>query len=385
MQQVALQWLIYQLTNSAFLLGLIGAIGSLPMVLFSIPGGVAADRLEKRRIILVTQSTAMLLAFILAALTGAHWIRPWQIALIAVCGGSVMAFDMPARQAFIVDMVGKEDLMNAIALNSSIFNSARIIGPVIAGVLLASVGAVWCFFANGLSFLAVIAGLLLMRIPYVLREKRKTGMWEDALGGFSYLRTNRTVLRIALLLGVFSIFGWSYAVLMPIFARDVLHSGARGFGILMTCNGIGALIGALTVASLSAYPRRGRLFLGGAFVLAVSLAGFSLSRSFILSAVLLAFAGLGGITMMATANTMIQLSVPDEVRGRIMGVWALVFAGSTPLSNFLAGTSAHYLGAPTTVGINAAATGLIVLGAIIFAHRERNAGGNPPAAASSGA
>jgi len=373
MQITALSWLTYQLTHSPFLLGLIGALGSLPMLVFAIPGGVLADRLEKRRIILFTQSSAMVLAFVLAALTGLQWIRVWHIALLAALGGAVMACDMPARQAFVIEMVERRDLMNAIALNSSIFNGARAIGPAIAGALVASVGAAWCFFINGLSFVAVLIGLLLMRFPARPRREITTSPLADAVGGLRYLRTNSTVMGLAALLGAISMFGWSYAVLMPVFARDVLHMGPQGLGYLMAATGVGALIGALTVASLSGYPLP-RLLFGGAFTMAAALLGFSFSHTFALSLVLLAGAGFGGVMFMATANTAFQTSVPDEVRGRIMGVWGIVFAGSAPLGSLQAGTLAQYLGAPAAVRIGACvAAGATITALVALRRRQKRA------------
>jgi MFS family permease len=356
MQQMALAWLVYQLTNSALLLGIIGGIGSLPMALFSLLGGVVADRVNKRRVLLVTQSAMMLLAFVLAGLTGAGWIRAWQVAVLAAFSGTTMAFDMPARQAFVVEMVGREDLMNAIALNSSIFNSARIIGPALAGILVARLGPAWCFFVNGLSFLAVIVGLLLMRFQPQAARTRVRGIVADSLEGLRYVRTNRMVLGLSALLAVFSIFGWSYNVLMPIFARDILRAGAQGLGLLMTSSGIGALVGALLVASLGGYPRRERILFGGGFLLSAAAAGFAFSRMLHLSMAILAVAGLGGVAVMSVANTLIQMSVPDHMRGRVMGVWALVNAGSAPLGSFQAGTLAQYLTAPVAVVIGAAIT-----------------------------
>ncbi|HUT75276.1 MAG TPA: MFS transporter [Armatimonadota bacterium] len=369
MQNLALSWLIYQLTNSAFLLGVISSLGSLPMALFAIPGGVLADRVDRRRIMLVTQSSAMVLAFVLAALTGGHWIRVWQVAVLAVFSGTVMACDMPARQAFVVEMVAREDLMNAIALNSSIFNAGRIIGPSIAGALVAVVGVAWCFFINGLSFIAVLVALVLMRIPRRPRRPEVTGVMADALGGLRYVRSNSTVLRMAVMLAVFSIFGWSYAVLMPVFARDVLHVGARGLGYLMTSSGVGALAGALTVASGSGRHLR-RLLFGGAVLMSASLVAFSFSRVLPLSALLLALVGMGGLAFMSAANTTIQLSVPDEVRGRMMGVWGLVIAGTAPLGSLQAGAMAEYLGAPAAVRLGACIMAAATLAAIVVVRRR---------------
>jgi MFS family permease len=378
MQQMALAWLVYQLTNSALLLGIIGGIGSLPMALFSLLGGVVADRVNKRRVLLVTQSAMMLLAFVLAGLTGAGWIRAWQVAVLAAFSGTTMAFDMPARQALVVEMVGREDLMNAIALNSSIFNSARIIGPSLAGILVARLGPAWCFFVNGLSFLAVIVGLLLMRFQPQAARTRVRGIVEDSLEGLRYVRTNRMVLGLSALLAVFSIFGWSYNVLMPIFARDILRAGAQGLGLLMTSSGVGALVGALLVASLGGYPRRERILFGGGFLLSAAAAGFAFSRLLHLSMAILAVAGLGGVAVMSVANTLIQMSVPDHMRGRVMGVWALVNAGSAPLGSFQAGTLAQYLTAPVAVVIGAAITLAGTAAAAIGWRRLRGDKPRPP-------
>lgn len=373
MQNMALPWLVYQMTNSAFLLGVIASLGTLPMLAFAIPGGVLADRVSKRRILLTTQSCAMLFAFVLSLLTLAHWIQVWHIAVLALLGGIVFAFDMPARQAFVVEMASRRDLMNAIALNSSIFNSARIIGPSIGGALVASIGAGWCFFVNGWSFVAVLIGLLLMRFPPQPRREFTTTPVSDAIGGLRYLRTNATVMGLAALLAVINIFGWSYGVIMPIFAKVVLRVGASGFGYLMTANGVGALIGALIVATLARRPSPRMLF-GGAFLLAAALVGFSFSRSFPLSLALLALVGLGGIAFMSTANSTFQLSVPDEVRGRIMGVWGLVMAGTGPLASLQIGALAEYLSAPDAVLIGACITAIGTLAALVAWQRRRHRG-----------
>jgi MFS family permease len=373
MQNMALPWLVYDLTKSAFLLGLISSLGMLPMLLFAIPGGVLADRVSKRRILLTTQSCAMLFAFVLSLLTLAHWIHVWHIAALALLGGIVFAFDMPARQAFVVEMADRRDLMNAIALNSSIFNSARIFGPAVAGVLVASIGPGWCFFVNGWTFVAVLIGLLLMRFPPQAPRHFDTTPLADAIGGLRYLRSNATVMNLAVLLAVMTLFGWSYAVLMPVFATTVLGAGARGLGYLMTANGVGALIGALTVATLAGRPNPRMLF-AGALLLVAALIGFSFSRSLPLSLFLLALVGLGGIAFMSTANSTFQLSVPDEVRGRIMGVWGLVMAGTGPIGSLQIGALAEYLGAPNAVLIGACITGVGTLVALVAWQRRRGRG-----------
>jgi MFS family permease len=371
MQQMALSWLVYDLTHSAFLLGTIGAIGSLPTALFALLGGAVADRVNKRRLLVATQSVAMTLAFVLTVLTATGWVRVWHVGVLAALGGLNMAFDMPTRQAFVVEMVGREDLMNAIALNSSIFNSARIVGPAIAGVLVAKLGPAWCFFANGLSFLAVIGGLLAMQFEPRGEARRSRGVVADTAEGLRYVRSNQRVLGLAALLALVSVFGWSYGVLMPVFARDILHRGAQGLGYLMTANGVGALVGALLVASLGSYPYRERVLFGGGILLSLAAASFALSRSLHLSLFILAFAGLGGVALMSVANTLLQTSVPDHMRGRVMGVWALVFAGSTPIGSFQAGALAQYLTAPTAVLIGAGATFTGVMVAMLAWWRRR--------------
>lgn len=373
MEQMAMSWLAYQLTNSALFLGVASTVGTLPILLFAIPGGVLADRVNKRRLLIYTQIALMACSLMLAALIFTHLIRPWQILLLAFCAGTALSFDMPTRQAFVPELVGREELMNAIALNSSIFNGARIVGPAVAGIVVASLGLAWCFLINAVSFLAVIAGLLLMQVPpKVARIGQQTNLFEDALGGLRYLWQHQRVRAIAALMAVFSIFGWTYSVLMPVFARDILHAGARGLSLLMTSNGIGAFIGALIVASIGNYPRRGRLLLGGALLLGLAGLGFAYSHSFIVSALLLALAGFGGVALMSSANTMIQLAVTDEMRGRIMGVWSLVFIGSTPVGSLLAGLLAKYWNAPAAVMVGAGVTILTALLAGVIIIRRRN-------------
>ena len=249
MQNAAQGWLIYQLTGSKILLGVVAAAGSAPMVVFSIWGGWLADHYPKRSVLVVTQSISMVLAFVLTAVVWTGVVQPWHIIVIALLSGVVLAFDMPSRQSFMMEMTSRDDLMNAISLNSSIVNGARIIGPAVAGVVIARAGMTLCFLLNGLSFLAVIAGLLLMRLPPHVRLAQTEAAWRQALGGFSYVRGNFRVLVLMSLFAVVGVFGWSYSVLMPAFARDVLHMGARGYGVLMASGGAGALAAALLLAT----------------------------------------------------------------------------------------------------------------------------------------
>jgi len=260
MQNTAQGWLVYQLTGSKLLLGVVAAVGSTPMMLFSIWGGSVADRHSKRRIILYTQTGMLLLAFVFAGLVWSGLIRPWHILVLAALGGLAMAFDMPARQAFMVEMTNREDLINAISLNSSIVNGARVVGPSLAGFLMARVGIEMCFFLNGLSFLAVIAGLWMMRLPRFIPPARPSSAWAHVVEGFAYVWQHSRMRTILILFAIVGIFGWSYSVLMPAFARDVLHVGQTGYGVLLSANGIGALLGALTVATIG--NQGNRRFLG---------------------------------------------------------------------------------------------------------------------------
>src|SRR5579863_8758044 len=249
MQTVAQSWLVYRMTNSAFLLGLVGFASQIPVFVMAPIGGIVADRHNRRRVVIATQTASMILAGVLAALTLSHVIQVWQIMVLASALGVVNAFDIPARQSFLIDMVGREDLMNAIALNSSMFNGARIIGPAVAGILVASIGEGWCFFANAVSYIAVIAGLLLMRIEHAAKLAQEGSPVQLILEGFAFARNTGPIRAILLLLGMVSFVGMPYTVLMPVFADKILHGGARALGILMCSTGVGALLGAASLAA----------------------------------------------------------------------------------------------------------------------------------------
>lgn len=361
MQNTAQGWLVYQLTNSKLLLGAVAAVGSAPMMFFSIWGGSVADRHPKRGILLWTQSAMMVPAFALAALVWGNLVRPWHILALAALGGVAMAFDMPARQAFMVEMTSREDLMNAVSLNSSIVNGARVVGPAVAGFLMAQAGLGMCFFLNGLSFLAVIAGLLLMRLPRFVPPAAPESTWRHALEGLAYVAKHRRVRSLLLLFGVVGVFGWSYSVLMPAFARDVLHVGEGGYGALLSANGIGALCGALAVATFGQRVRRRLLVFGGLGVFSAMLLLLAVTTSYFLALVWLAIAGWGMLLYFSTTNTLIQTSVADEMRGRVMGIWALVFGGMLPLGGLEAGTLSNWLGVPLTVAVGALVCGAAAL------------------------
>jgi MFS family permease len=354
MQSVAQAWLVYRLTGSSLLLGVVGFASQIPIFLLSPLGGTVADRYNRHRVVIGTQATSMVLASILAALTLAHWLTVWEIITLASLLGVVNAFDIPARQAFLVEMVGKEDLMNAIALNSSLFNGARVVGPAIAGILVASIGEGWCFFANAVSFIAVIAGLLMMKIT-PRKKERYARMIEHIAEGFQYARRTAPVRNLLLLVGIISLAGVPYTVLMPIFAARIFHGGARELGILLGATGVGAVVGALTLASRTGVKGLGRFAAFAAAGFGASLIVFAFSRNFIFSIIVLMPVGFALMTQMACANTLIQSMVPDRLRGRMMSFYSMMFMGMSPLGALSGGAVADWIGAPWAVAIGGAA------------------------------
>ena len=361
MQNTAQGWLVYELTGSKFLLGVVTAVGSAPMMLFSILGGSVADRHAKRAVVLWTQSSMMTLAFVFAALVWSGHIRPWHILVVAALRGVAMAFDMPARQSFMVEMTSRDDLMNAISLNSSMVNGARVIGPSLAGLLMAQVGIALCFFLDGLSYIAVIVGLAMMRLPRFVKPKTTGSAREHALEGLSYVWRKRRMRALLILFAIVGVFGWSYLVLMPAFATDVLHAGGQGYGVLLSANGVGALLGALTVASVAHRANRRRLVLGGLWVFSAMLMLLALVPNYYFALVFLAVGGWGMLLFFATTNTLLQTGASDAMRGRVMGVWALIFGGMMPIGGLQAGTLSHYLGVPWTLAIGGTVCALSAL------------------------
>jgi MFS family permease len=353
MQTTAQGWLVYQLTGSKILLGTVAAVGTLPMLLLSLWGGSVADRHSKRTIIFYTQTGMMLTAFVFAALVGSGHIQTWHILVLAALGGVAMAFDMPARQSFMVEMTSHEDLMNAISLNSSIVNGARVVGPAMAGFLMASVGITWCFFLNGVSFIAVIAGLLMMRLPKFVPPQKPHSTGRHILEGFKYVAGHRRVRVLLLLFTVVGVFGWSYAVLLPAYATDILHVGESSYGVLLSANGFGALLGALTVAAYGGRVRSRWLILGGLWLFSVTLALLAIVRWYPLVLLCLAVSGWGMLLYFSTTNTLIQSSVSNAMRGRVMGIWALVFGGMMPAGGIESGFLSHAVGVPSTIVVGA--------------------------------
>jgi len=370
MQTVAQSWLVYRLTGSGLKLGAVGFASQIPVFLFAPLGGIMADRYDRRRVVIATQTASMLLAFVLAALTLSGKVQVWHVFVLAALLGVVNAFDIPARQSFLVDMVGKEDLMNAIALNSSMFNGARVIGPAVAGILVAKLGEGWCFSANGVSYIAVIIGLLLMKVNAAGRVSAQTSPLEHIIEGFRFVSRTAPIRALLLLLGVVSVTGMPYVVLMPIFAARILHSGGQELasllgshdlgavrlGILMGATGVGALLGALTLAMRSGVKGLGRWVTVCCAGFGVSLMLFASSRFFWVSVVLLMPVGYFIMLQMACSNTLIQVMVPDELRGRVMAVYSMMFMGLAPIGALLGGALADRLGAPLTVAIGGLAS-----------------------------
>jgi MFS family permease len=350
MQNIAQGWLVLELTNSPFDVGLVSALGSLPILLVSLPAGVFVDRVNKHRLIVLTQALSMLQAFALAILIWTHTIALWQVAAIALFLGTVNAFDTPARQAFLVELVGKDDLMNAIALNSSAFNAARVVGPSIAGVLISAVGLGWCYFLNAVSYLAVIWGLVAMRLPPFLRPARAGG-WQQFREGARFVRRDRRVFALVGSMAAISIFGFPFLVLMPVFARDVLKVGATGLGFMMAATGVGAVAAALALAAFGPRVRKGALLHWTGPLFGAAIALFAVTRWLPLVLVILLVCGGAMILNNAVTNTLIQAIVPDGLRGRVMGFYAFVFLGLAPFGAFQAGWLAERLGAPLAVVI----------------------------------
>src|SRR6202165_2653292 len=355
MQSMAQAWLVYRLTGSSLLLGSVGFASQIPVFLVAPIGGIVADRMNRHRVVIGTQVASMILALILAALTLGHLVQVWHVFVLAALLGVVNAFDIPARQSFLVDMVGKEDLMNAIALNSTMFNRARIIGPSIAGILVARIGEGWCFLANGLSYIAVIIGLLMMRVTKPARLASHGPAMTHLIEGYRFARHTAPIRSLLLLLGLVSLVAMAYSVLMPVFADQILHGGARGLGILMGATGVGAMLGALTLATRSGVLGLGRwvAFSCGGFGL--SLALFSFSHHFWLSAAWLLPVGFCMMLGMSSSNTLIQAMTPDHLRGRVMAMYTMMFMGMAPFGSLFAGASAEHLGATFTVSVGAVA------------------------------
>ena len=344
MQQVGVGWLALELTNSAFMVGLVSAAGSFPVLLFSLYGGVVADRHSKLRIVIICQVLLLVEATALWWFTWSGRINIGWLLTIATFGGVISAFEIPARQAMIVELVTREDIVDAIALNSGGFNLARIVGPSIAAIVLAKFGLAWCFGIDAFSYLAVLGSLARIRLPRWTPLQHLVSPFEQLRHGFDYIRRSRSVSGLIGIIAVYSIFGFQYLTMMPVIARDVLHTGASGYGLLLTFVGIGALTGALSLAGLGGRIRRGRLFNVTAYAFPGLTILFSLTRSVHLAAFVLIFLGLTMLINSALANGILQSVVPDELRGRVMATYIFVYVGFTPIGSFIAGTMARFVG-----------------------------------------
>jgi MFS family permease len=373
MQSTAQLWLVYKLTGSAALLGVFGFANQVPILFLASIGGYVGDRYNRHRGVMWTQTASMILAFALAGLTLGKIITVWELIFIAFLVGIVNAFDVPIRQAFFVQMVGKEDLPNAIALNSSIFHGARVVGPAIAGATIAWLDAHhvnssegWCFLMNGVSFLAVIGALAAMRIAKTEPKPPQGSPFQNFIQGFRFAMHDLPIRSALILLAVLSLFGLQYAVFLPLFAKDVLHSGVGGFGLLMSFAGVGAVLGALHFAARTDYKGLARWIAATSMVCAIGLEVFAQSRVFWLSSAVLVIVGFAVTSQMTATNTLIQYRVPDELRSRVMAVYATMMMGMQPIGALIAGGVAKHAGAPTALAVFGI---LVLLGSVIFLFR----------------
>ncbi|HSL48533.1 MAG TPA: MFS transporter [Candidatus Deferrimicrobiaceae bacterium] len=378
MQSVGQSWLVLELTNSPFRLGLIGALQFGPILLFSFVSGAISDRVRKRRLLLGTQAALMLQALTLAALVWSGHVQFWHVAMLAALYGLANTLDMPSRQSYIAHLVPRGDLMNAIALNSAVFNGARVVGPAAAGLLVARYGTAAAFLLNGLSFVAVLAALAAIRTEGAPRPGRGLGMRAEIAEGVRYAAGTPRVALVMGLLMVVSLFVANMNVLVPLIARDVLNEGAHGFGLLMASLGVGAVVGALAVAALSVGRPPLGLLVGPALAAAALLLVLSTARRFGVAAAVLAALGVAQIVFMTSCNTTVQIAVPDELRGRVMGLYALVFAGMTPIGALLMGTVAEHWGVSRACAVGGG-VGLVLILLLAVGWRRRHSGtARPP-------
>jgi MFS family permease len=370
MQQIAMSWLVYRITHSALLLGIVGFSGQIPSFLLAPFAGALADRWNKRRVLVITQTLSMLQAFALAALVLTKTVSVWHIIPLSILLGCVNAFDIITRQAFVPDMIEKkEDLGNAIALNSSLFNSARLIGPAFAGVLIALVGEGMCFLLNGISYLAVLAALLLMKIERIPERPEREGFMSEIAQGFSYVVSFSSIKSILLLLALISFVGVPCQILMPMFAGNILHGGPHTLGFLMAASGLGALGGTICLASRKGALRLGMTTPVAGVVFGIGLMAFSHSHFLWLSLFFMSVTGFGMMVQMASSNIVLQNIVEDGKRGRVMSFFAMAFMGTAPFGSLLAGALAGRIGAPATLFLCGACC---VLGSLAFSSRLRS-------------
>jgi MFS family permease len=366
MQSTAQGYLIYQLTGSPAYLGLVGFMGGLPAWLFTLFGGVIADRISRRNLMVTTQSVMLVLAFILAALTFTKAVQPWHIIVLAFLLGVANAFDAPARIAFVTELVSREDMTNAIALNSTMFNIATVVGPSVAGLTYAAFGPAWCFTLNGISFIAVIVALLFMRIKPIIQPPQRATVMADLREGLRYVFSHSLILSLIGSIGLVSIFGIGMLTLLPAWATDILHGDVTTNGWLVSARGFGSLVSALMLAYLGSRKNRGKLWTLGAFIMPVMLFIFAWIRWLPLALVALLGVGWSFMMIMNNSNAMMQSHVPDHLRGRVMSVYTLVFFGAMPLGSLFAGTFAQKFNEPLTVMVGAVVLMILAISAWIF-------------------
>jgi len=371
MQTTAQGFLIFELTHSPAYLGFVGFASGVPTWLLTLYGGVVADRVPRRKLIAITQSCMMVLAFVLAALTFLRIVQPWHVLVLASLLGIANSFDAPARQSFVSEMVGPDDLTNAIALNSTMFQAATVVGPATAGITYAMFGPGWCFTVNGISFIAVIGALLAMRLPPHIHRPGTRSVLEELREGTLYIRSQPTIRVLISMVAVSSMFGLSFSTLIPAWSVNVLGGGAEISGLLFSARGAGALLGALFIASLGRNIMRGKMLTAGSFLFPVLLFSLAFSRQLPLSLLLLAGAGVGTILVNNLSNALVQTSTPERLRGRVMGTYIWIFFGCMPLGALWSGIIAGRLGEPAAVMINSAIAFLFALGIWIAYPRLR--------------
>ena len=353
-RRTALGWVIYEMTGSRAMLGTVMGLALLPMFLLSPLAGTIADRVDKRKMVILTQLLASATSAATALLIMAGWAEPWHLMALATVGGFAFAFEVPSRQAFVSDIVGREHLLNAVALNSVLVNSSRVIGPAIAGLIMAAVGAGWCFLLDAISYLIVTVSLLRLKLPPHRPPPHLTSHWHDLLEGFREVHRNRRVRILMLLLCLMGTFGWACQTLMPAIAQDLLHLGEWEYGLLMAMFGVGAIAGALVVAGRTASETSRLQVFGGVWLLCLGAFMVAATRHVVPMGAGLAVAGFGAVMFMSTSNTLVQTSVDDSLRGRIMGIWSVGFGGSLPLGSFLAGWVAQWVSPYLTIAVFAA-------------------------------
>lgn len=367
MQSVAQGWLVYSLTKSPLYLGIVAASGALPIMVLTLAGGIIADRFPKKNLLLMTQALSILPALALGILTSFGLATVWHIAIVAFVLGSINAIDIPVRQSFLIEMVDRRDIVNAIALNSAVFNGSRIIGPVIAGISIAYFGMPACFYINALSFIAVIIALAMMKTQGK-RILQSEGVMKDFMKGIRFIRSRTEILHVISLIAVFSLVGIPYINLIPVFAGEVFHVGPKGLGFLVGASGIGALIAALGIAFAGNIGNKTRFMSMAALCFSTALALFALTEIFWIALCIIAIGSWGMVSYLATANSYIQVSVPDELRGRVMSVYSFVFLGIIPVGNTIMGITADFIGTRQTVLIGGV---LCLVFSVFFAMKYR--------------